>query len=90
MQLIDGYDVRSLNVAHLRKSIGIVTQEPVLFDCTIRENIAYGYTSDFHGRVPEDLILEAAKSANIHNFITGLPQVNPLNSVHKYILCILT
>lgn len=72
--MVDGYDVRSLNLQHLRAHIGVVTQEPVLFDCTIRENIAYGY-GDGSAHVPEELILEAARCANIHNFITGLPSV---------------
>jgi ABC-type multidrug transport system fused ATPase/permease subunit len=71
--MIDGFDVRSLNVAHLRKHIGLVTQEPVLFDCTIRENIAYGYAEGYQF-VNEDMIVEAAQNANIHNFICSLPQ----------------
>jgi len=56
----------------LRNNIGLVTQEPVLFDCSIRENISYGVSfSD----VPFDAIVEAAKKANAHNFIMSLPQV---------------
>ena len=42
LQLVDGQSVASLNVSWLRSQIGIVSQEPVLFDKTIRENIAYG------------------------------------------------
>ncbi|XP_060869944.1 ATP-dependent translocase ABCB1-like isoform X2 [Metopolophium dirhodum] len=68
---IDGYDIRKMNIRHLRNNIGLVTQEPVLFDCSIRENISYGVScSD----VPFDAIVEAAKKANAHNFIMSLPQ----------------
>ncbi len=59
-----------MNLKWLRKNIGIVSQEPVLFDNTIRENIRYGnkeYVSD-------DQIETAAKAANAYNFITALPQ----------------
>lgn len=53
--------------------MGIVSQEPILFDYSIRENIAYG---DNSREVPMDEIVEAAKMANIHNFISSLPQVS--------------
>ncbi|ODN00081.1 Multidrug resistance protein 1 [Orchesella cincta] len=69
---IDGYDIRSLSLNHLRGHIGVVSQEPVMFDCSIRENIAYGY-GDGTQFVPDDLIIEAARIANIHSFITSLP-----------------
>lgn len=46
-----------------------------MFDCSIRENIAYGY-GDGSQSVPDDLIIKAARCANIHNFITGLPCVS--------------
>lgn len=59
-----------LNV--LRKQLGIVSQEPVLFDRTIAENIAYG---DNEIEVPMADIVEAAKQANIHDFIANLPLV---------------
>jgi ABC-type multidrug transport system fused ATPase/permease subunit len=55
--------------------MGIVSQEPILFDYSIRENIAYG---DNSREVPMDEIVEAAKMANIHNFISSLPQVSHL------------
>lgn len=57
----------------LRLQLGIVSQEPVLFDRTISENIAYG---DNSRTVPISEIIEAAKQANIHNFITSLPLVS--------------
>jgi ATP-binding cassette subfamily B (MDR/TAP) protein 1 len=52
--------------------MGIVSQEPVLFDRTIAENIAYG---DNSREVPMEEIIEAAKKANIHSFISSLPLV---------------
>ncbi|KAL5240368.1 hypothetical protein ACI65C_007778 [Semiaphis heraclei] len=68
---IDGHDIRKINIRHLRNNIGLVTQEPVLFDCSIRENISYGVSCN---DVPFDAIVEAAKKANAHNFIMSLPQ----------------
>ena len=52
--------------------MGLVSQEPILFDTTIRENIAYG---DNCREVPIQEIIEAARSANIHQFVAGLPDV---------------
>ena len=43
---LDGIDIRNLNIQWLRSKIGIVSQEPVLFDLTIRENISYGRIDD--------------------------------------------
>ncbi|XP_050434282.1 ATP-dependent translocase ABCB1-like [Adelges cooleyi] len=63
---VDDYDIRAINVQHLRKHIGIVTQEPILFNCSIKENIAYG--ADREVTMAE--IIEVAQKANIHNFIT--------------------
>ncbi|KAI8127489.1 Multidrug resistance protein like protein 49 [Lucilia cuprina] len=56
----------------LRSKMGLVSQEPVLFDRTIAENIAYG--NNFRDNIPMAEIIEAAKKSNIHNFITSLPQ----------------
>ncbi len=73
---LDGCDLRDLNVRWLRSQIGMVSQEPVLFDRSIADNIRYG---DNSREVPEAEVIEAAKAANIHHFITSLPQVvNPL------------
>ncbi|CAF1014116.1 unnamed protein product [Rotaria sordida] len=69
--LIDSKDIRSLNLQWYRSQIGIVSQEPVLFDMSIRENIAYGDNS--RNDIPIEEIIEAAKNANIHNFIERLP-----------------
>ncbi|CAF1224211.1 unnamed protein product [Rotaria sp. Silwood1] len=69
--LVDHHDVSSLNLQWWRSKIGFVSQEPILFDASIRENIAYGDTSRY---VPMDEIREAAKNANIHRFIESLPE----------------
>lgn len=62
--LIDGVDVRDYTIASLRKTIGVVTQEAILFNTTIAENIAYGNPS-----ATREEIIEAAVQANAHNFI---------------------
>jgi len=69
----DGIDIRDLNVPWLRSQIGIVFQEPMLFDGTIMENIQYG--ANFR-EVAVDEVIQAAVAANIHNFIISLPQVS--------------
>ncbi|CAA9997157.1 unnamed protein product, partial [Nesidiocoris tenuis] len=61
-----------MKVSWLRSQIGLVTQEPILFDRSIRENIAYG--SPVPEFVTDDQIFSAAKTANIHEFIVNLPQ----------------
>ncbi|XP_058037982.1 ATP-dependent translocase ABCB1 [Ahaetulla prasina] len=68
--LLDGENEKQLNIQWLRSQIGIVSQEPVLFGCSIAENIAYG---DNTREVPFDEICEVAKAANIHSFIESLP-----------------
>ncbi|NXX73468.1 MDR1A protein, partial [Urocolius indicus] len=68
--LFDGKDAKTLNIQWLRAQIGIVSQEPMLFDCTIAENIAYG---DNSRQVSYEEIVHAAKEANIHSFIDSLP-----------------
>ncbi|XP_068091619.1 ATP-dependent translocase ABCB1 isoform X4 [Hyperolius riggenbachi] len=67
---VDGGDLRSLNIQWLRAQMGIVSQEPILFDCSIAENIAYG---DNSRRVSQEEIEKAAKEANIQSFIESLP-----------------
>ncbi|XP_075683420.1 ATP-dependent translocase ABCB1-like [Rhinoderma darwinii] len=69
--LADGIDTKSLHLKWLRSQLGIVSQEPILFDCSIKENIEYG---DNSRSVPQEDIIEAAKVANIHTFIKSLPQ----------------
>jgi ABC-type multidrug transport system fused ATPase/permease subunit len=70
---LDGQDLRTLNLNWLRSIIGFVQQEPILFDRTIRENIAYGIDND---QVSFEDIQEAAKQANIHDEIIAFPEVN--------------
>ncbi|KAJ0000403.1 hypothetical protein NQD34_012245 [Periophthalmus magnuspinnatus] len=69
--LLDERNVKQLNIHWLRSQIGIVSQEPVLFDCSLAENIAYG---DNSRSVSMEEITAAAKMANIHDFIENLPQ----------------
>ena len=67
--LIDGIDIRDVNLKSLRSQIGLVTQELILFNDTVRNNIAYGLED-----TPMDLILESAKAAEAHEFILKLPK----------------
>ncbi|XP_035688021.1 ATP-dependent translocase ABCB1-like isoform X3 [Branchiostoma floridae] len=78
--MIDGKDIRTLNIQWLRKQMGIVSQEPILFNTTIRENIAYG---DNEREVTQAEIEAAAQAANIHNFITSLPDGYETNTGEK-------
>ncbi|CAB0012629.1 unnamed protein product [Nesidiocoris tenuis] len=66
--LVDGYDVRFLNLRWFRRNVGVVSQEPVLFAVSVAENIRYGREG-----VTDDDIVKAAKIANAHNFIEALP-----------------
>ncbi|XP_061186070.1 ATP-dependent translocase ABCB1-like [Saccostrea echinata] len=68
--MVDNFDLKSLNLNWLRSQIGIVSQEPMLFDTSIAENIAYG---DNSREVPMDEIISSARNANIHGFIKSLP-----------------
>ena len=70
---LDGIGYQYLNIRWLRSKIGVVSQEPVLFDMSIADNIRYGAND----REVTDLEIEtAAKAANIHDFITALPHVS--------------
>jgi subfamily B ATP-binding cassette protein MsbA len=66
---IDGIDVREVTLASLRSQLGLVTQETILFNDTVRSNIAYGL-----GDVPFEKLVEAAQAAQAHEFISALPQ----------------
>ncbi len=66
--LIDGIDVRDLRIADLRRQVGIILQDPYLFDGTAAENLAYGRPDATHAQ-----IVAAAKAAFAHDFITRLP-----------------
>jgi ABC-type multidrug transport system fused ATPase/permease subunit len=68
--LLDGRDIKTLNVAWLRAQIGVVSQEPVLFTGSIEENIRFGKAD-----ATDDEVRNAAKMANAHDFIMELPEV---------------
>ena len=65
---IDGHDLRDTNVSTLRKLVGTVTQETLLFNDTVRNNIAYGQPD-----VPMQRVEAAAKAALAHDFIMAMP-----------------
>ncbi|XP_008784383.2 ABC transporter B family member 19 [Phoenix dactylifera] len=67
--MVDGKDIRRLNLKSLRLKIGLVQQEPVLFAASIFENIAYG-----KDRATEEEVIEAARAANVHGFVSVLPE----------------
>eukprot|EP00271_Cylindrocystis_brebissonii_P015652 TRINITY_DN38603_c0_g1_i1.p1 TRINITY_DN38603_c0_g1~~TRINITY_DN38603_c0_g1_i1.p1 ORF type:complete len:313 (+),score=65.02 TRINITY_DN38603_c0_g1_i1:26-940(+) len=67
--MIDGHNIKKYNLKSLRRFIGLVQQEPVLFATSIRENILYGTEN-----ASEAEIIEAAKAANAHNYISALPE----------------
>ncbi|CAI0388588.1 unnamed protein product [Linum tenue] len=66
--MIDGKDIRRLNLKSLRQKIGLVQQEPALFATSIFDNIAYGKEG-----ATEAEVIEAARAANVHGFVSGLP-----------------
>jgi subfamily B ATP-binding cassette protein MsbA len=66
---IDGYDIRKVTLKSLRDQIGLVTQQTILFNDTVRNNIAYGNLKS-----TDQEIMEAARAANAHDFIQRLPQ----------------
>jgi ATP-binding cassette subfamily B protein len=67
--LLNGIDIREVELQELRRNIGLVTQEVYLFHGTIRENIAYGVPD-----ADDEAIFAAAKQAQLHDFILQLPQ----------------
>uniref|UniRef100_A0A8C1LSP8 Bile salt export pump n=1 Tax=Cyprinus carpio TaxID=7962 RepID=A0A8C1LSP8_CYPCA len=69
--LIDGHESTRVNVAFLRSKIGIVSQEPILFDCSIAENIRYG---DNQRDLSMNDVIAAAKKAQLHEFVMSLPE----------------
>lgn len=72
---MDGFDIKTMNLKYLRSQIALVSQEPILFNCSIKENIIYG----IEGHVEDADIERAARNANIHDFIIQLPQVRGVN-----------
>ncbi|XP_019113028.2 bile salt export pump [Larimichthys crocea] len=69
--LIDGHDSTCVSVPFLRSKIGIVSQEPILFDCSIAENIKYG---DNLREIGMNEVISAAKKAQLHDFVMSLPE----------------
>ena len=67
--LIDGHDIRKVTIKSLRDQMALVTQQTILFNDTVRNNIAYGSL-----KCSDQEIIEAAKAANAHDFIQRLPQ----------------
>ncbi|PHU08868.1 ABC transporter B family member 9, partial [Capsicum chinense] len=67
---LDGVEIKQFKLSWLRHQMGLLSQEPVLFNERIRDNIAYSR----QGKATEEEIVQAAKSANAHNFISSLPQ----------------
>ncbi|KAI1128072.1 ABC transporter [Nemania abortiva] len=76
--LLDGHDLSTLNLRWLRQQISLVSQEPTLFGTTIFHNIRYGlFGTKFEHESAEkqkELVIEAAKKANAHDFISALPE----------------
>ena len=72
--------MRELNIQWLRAQIAIVQQEPILFDMSIRDNIAYGSLAD---EPDMTAIIQAARDANIHEFISSLPNGYDTNAGDK-------
>lgn len=69
MVMIDGSDIKTLNLRSLRLKIGLVQQEPALFSTTVYENIKYG-----NEHASEIEVMKAAKAANAHEFISRMPE----------------
>lgn len=67
---IDGRNIKNINIHHLRNMIGIVSQEPILFNTTIEDNIGIGIDS-----ISKERIIAASRNANAENFISSLPEV---------------
>lgn len=67
--LIDGVDIRKMRLRDLRGLMGIVSQEAILFNDSIRNNIAFST-----GEVPQESVIAAAKASNAHEFIAQIPQ----------------
>jgi ABC-type multidrug transport system fused ATPase/permease subunit len=66
---VDGHDVRDLTLASLRRTVGVISQDPFLFSATVRENISFGA-----GDLPQSAVEEVARAAQAHEFIERLPQ----------------
>lgn len=79
--LVDGCNIKSIHLKWLRSQMGLVSQEPILFATSVKENILFGKEE-----AAMELVIKAAKAANAHNFISKLPegydtQVSYTNSI---------
>ncbi len=78
--LIDGQEIQDYDHKYLHKKISMVGQEPVLFNRTIKENIAYAINDNDENNIKDDsAIIRAAEEANAHGFVTDL--VNGYNTI---------
>jgi len=83
---LDGVEIQNLKLKWLRQQMGLVSQEPVLFNDTIRANIAYGK----EGNANEAEVITAAKLANAHGFISGLQQVKTKTPAKYFVSLIMS
>ncbi len=67
--LLDGRDIRTIKLSSLRTQVGLVSQQTILFNSTIKENLQYG-----KAKATAQEIIEAAQKAHVHDFIWGLPE----------------
>jgi len=76
--LLDGHDIKDLNVQFLRQNVSLVSQEPTLFSVSIAANIAHGLIGTqwetANDEKKKELIIGAAQTANAHDFVSALPE----------------
>jgi ATP-binding cassette subfamily B protein len=80
--LIDGINIKTMELEALRRNIAIVPQQTILFSGSVKENILYHYDSSRHDDL-KDLMEQSARSANIHDFLNQLPEAYMTNINHK-------
>jgi ATP-binding cassette subfamily B (MDR/TAP) protein 1 len=83
---LDGVEIEKFQVKWLRQQMGLVSQEPILFNDTIRANIAYGK----EGKAIEAEIVAVAELANAHSFISALQQVRTKQIKHCTKSCLIS
>lgn len=81
--LVDGRSVDELDPQWLRANIGVVSQEPTLFSCSVRDNILYGAADD----CTEEQVVQAAVEANAWSFIQQWPQVRYFLLYYSALIC---
>jgi ATP-binding cassette, subfamily B (MDR/TAP), member 1 len=70
---VEGEDIKNMNLQNARSHMALVQQEPDLFSRTVCENIAYGMFKEEGILITQEMIVDAAKAANAHDFVTALP-----------------